>query len=76
MVVVLVAVSARQIAAADGNQVRGDRVVLMPERSGEHPGLTESPLRLANAPSQRNEMHVVPSLGHGGSAEHPPDLQF
>ena len=57
VVVVLVAIRARQIAAANGNQVRGHRLVLMAERPDEHPRLTESPRRSASAPSEWSKIH-------------------
>ena len=50
VVVVLVAVAARQVTAPDRNQMGVDGLVLEPERPDQHPGFAESPVRLANTP--------------------------
>ena len=57
MVVVLVAVRAREVAAPDRNQMRRDGCVRKAERLREHSRLPETPLESASSTTHPNEIH-------------------
>jgi hypothetical protein len=57
VVVVLIAICTRQVAAPGGNQVRRYGCVLMAEGTNQHPGFTVSLARFANAPLQGRQAH-------------------
>ena len=61
MVVVFVAVPARQITAPDRNQMGVDGLVLEPERCDQHPGFAESPRPSPKTPPRRYSRHGSPS---------------
>ena len=57
MIVVLVAIGARQVAAPDRNEMRGDWLIRVPQCPDQHSGLAKSLARVAHTPLQKNESH-------------------
>jgi hypothetical protein len=70
MIVELVAVPAREIAAAGRNEVRENRPVWKSQRQDEHPGLAEPPACPSKGLRESCRQHGKPPFGRGAT-EHP-----